>query len=559
MKKQCRVFKNKTHYSFGGYTYEVGGGIVTQDSGTQPVHQKRLESFMSKLTENSQNFAQDEGIADQIAIRESINQEMPEFKKGGGWMKEARSSMNRKGTVGKFTEYCGGRVTNDCIERGLNSPDETVRKRAQFAKAARTVAANKSQWGGFVPMGQQDLPMAQDGTQYGYGQMNQPGTRMDMTVTKKDPNLDAWEEHYNQMSRKGKRQFRRGMANTLDFTAGLAKAPTRYALPEDQALFDDLGQPISLDSLEFTGYTPGKGGKTATLDYRAKGTTERPMITMPEGYQESEIDINNNQTNQTDQTNQSQQPQQPYTGFSPSGGAPGTTHGYADKIEDINEKIYANNPYSFGIPTGYGGMRFQTGNQVQLSNFPDLDVGQIDEGLIPVDPQPTGFDWTWPGQDVPEGVFPDQPKQYMIDENAEPADNTIGVTQDGSLELERQGRLKTMMQDSPYKVAQGILGMFDTTIGVGTGIQTAREEDQLAMRKSDPFRRYHTQGKIEGDRTPHTTQKIGNNLTPTRYTRKGYGTKVAQMGYEVGQELDGLTPEEIEELLAQGYELEFID
>lgn len=38
---------------------------------------------------------------------------------------------------GKFTEYCDGKVTNECIEKGLGSPDKAVRKRAQFAKNAR--------------------------------------------------------------------------------------------------------------------------------------------------------------------------------------------------------------------------------------------------------------------------------------------------------------------------------------------------------------------------------------------------------------------------------------
>lgn len=39
---------------------------------------------------------------------------------------------------GKFTEYCGGKVTNDCIEKGLGSPSEEVRKQAQFAKNAKS-------------------------------------------------------------------------------------------------------------------------------------------------------------------------------------------------------------------------------------------------------------------------------------------------------------------------------------------------------------------------------------------------------------------------------------
>ena len=39
---------------------------------------------------------------------------------------------------GKFTEYCGGKVTNKCIEKGLGSPNETTRKRAQFVKNAKS-------------------------------------------------------------------------------------------------------------------------------------------------------------------------------------------------------------------------------------------------------------------------------------------------------------------------------------------------------------------------------------------------------------------------------------
>ena len=34
---------------------------------------------------------------------------------------------------GKFTEYCGGKVTEECISKGLGSQSESVRKQAQFA------------------------------------------------------------------------------------------------------------------------------------------------------------------------------------------------------------------------------------------------------------------------------------------------------------------------------------------------------------------------------------------------------------------------------------------
>lgn len=38
---------------------------------------------------------------------------------------------------GKFTDYCNGKVTEECIQRGLNSSNPTTRKRANFARNAR--------------------------------------------------------------------------------------------------------------------------------------------------------------------------------------------------------------------------------------------------------------------------------------------------------------------------------------------------------------------------------------------------------------------------------------
>ena len=38
---------------------------------------------------------------------------------------------------GKFTEWCGGKVTEECIRRGKNSSNPTIRKRATFAQNSR--------------------------------------------------------------------------------------------------------------------------------------------------------------------------------------------------------------------------------------------------------------------------------------------------------------------------------------------------------------------------------------------------------------------------------------
>lgn len=43
----------------------------------------------------------------------------------------------KKSNKGKFTSYCGGKVTEDCIQKGKNSPSAKIRKQATFAANAR--------------------------------------------------------------------------------------------------------------------------------------------------------------------------------------------------------------------------------------------------------------------------------------------------------------------------------------------------------------------------------------------------------------------------------------
>lgn len=52
----------------------------------------------------------------------------------------------KKKNRGKFTEYCGGKVTEECIRRGKNSSNPTTRKRATFAQNAR----NWNAFGGWL-------------------------------------------------------------------------------------------------------------------------------------------------------------------------------------------------------------------------------------------------------------------------------------------------------------------------------------------------------------------------------------------------------------------------
>lgn len=43
----------------------------------------------------------------------------------------------KKKNRGTFTKYCKGKVTEECIRKGKNSPNPAIRKRAIFAQNSR--------------------------------------------------------------------------------------------------------------------------------------------------------------------------------------------------------------------------------------------------------------------------------------------------------------------------------------------------------------------------------------------------------------------------------------
>ena len=55
----------------------------------------------------------------------------------------------KKKNRGKFTDYCGGKVTEACIQKGLHSSNPATRKRANFARNARRWS-KKHQFGGII-------------------------------------------------------------------------------------------------------------------------------------------------------------------------------------------------------------------------------------------------------------------------------------------------------------------------------------------------------------------------------------------------------------------------
>lgn len=86
--------------------------------------------MVSNLLEKLMNFTYTQIEMDSIDYPDLLDNEIEEFKSGG---KIHIKKKNR----GKFTEYCGGKVTSECIARGKNSPNPTIRKRATFAANAR--------------------------------------------------------------------------------------------------------------------------------------------------------------------------------------------------------------------------------------------------------------------------------------------------------------------------------------------------------------------------------------------------------------------------------------
>lgn len=59
------------------------------------------------------------------------------FKNGGKWMQKVSKDIKKKGTEGKFTEYCKSKgykkTTCKCVAEGKSSKDKTIVKRATLA------------------------------------------------------------------------------------------------------------------------------------------------------------------------------------------------------------------------------------------------------------------------------------------------------------------------------------------------------------------------------------------------------------------------------------------
>lgn len=100
--------------AYGGYLPAFGGAL-DYDLAQENLQNKQLDIMSKyKLTSMPNSFEMEDGM----------------FAKGG-------KIHIKKANRGKFTEYCGGKVTSECIARGKKSKSAAVRKRATFAANAR--------------------------------------------------------------------------------------------------------------------------------------------------------------------------------------------------------------------------------------------------------------------------------------------------------------------------------------------------------------------------------------------------------------------------------------
>ena len=110
--------------AYGGYLPAFGGAL-DYDLAQKDLQNKQLDIMSKyKLTSMPNSFEMEDGM----------------FAKGG-------KIHIKKANRGKFTEYCGGKVTSECIARGKRSSNPAVRKRAVFAQNARKF---KHSYGGYL-------------------------------------------------------------------------------------------------------------------------------------------------------------------------------------------------------------------------------------------------------------------------------------------------------------------------------------------------------------------------------------------------------------------------
>lgn len=157
-------FNMLANFSAYGGPLDFGGGAIGYDFANKYLNNQEMSamakqrltslpnSFQALPEMNTYNaFAFGGNLFDEV-VENGFNQVLPIMQQQEQTVQAANIAKDgggihiKKKNRGKFTEYCGGKVTEACIRRGKNSSNPTTRKRATFAQNAR----NWNAFGGWL-------------------------------------------------------------------------------------------------------------------------------------------------------------------------------------------------------------------------------------------------------------------------------------------------------------------------------------------------------------------------------------------------------------------------
>ena len=446
-------------------------------------------------------------------------------------------------------------------------------------------------------------PMAQDGysQQPGSepshldGRYIRPGATGSENEMKLDPNLSAWMGAYQNSS---SADWQTPMNTLYRGAQEVAMTPEQFKmeLPEgvDQRNFfeqyvDEDYQNPTLSEFSVTGYE--KKGRNRVLKYHATGDqklagtppayegepVQDPNVAMEENRQSRE-DVGNilnedpNAENLVPGVNQNNSIwDMPSYGNSPT--PPVDPNYVPNQNQDLN-KFIKNNQGLFDAIGNFQRGGYMPKAQEGLNGvwFPDSNPQMYGSEWMQ-DPNNFGqnpdlgtthgsMDWL---NNLNQGIAnqtgnPDAAPEYDplgVDSNAPDELQDRTVEEDGEIFLKRQSRFKTADQNNPYLATQASIAGMQLATNIGNLDDRFAQEAGIRERVSNVHRTFGTKGADRGDYMANVPG-MGDFLKPNQHTRMGYDTKVAQDGAQIGEEMD-LRQDEIEALIAQGYELEYLD
>ena len=126
----------------------LDSGVYDIRKANNPFTKQHLEQFKKKNKDKIRlfdNFSDEDIIwmMNNVAQNNMNNNNQNQYAKQGGkmnileFLKNGSGIHIKKKNRGKFTSYCGGKVTDECIQKGKHSSNPAIRKRATFAQNAR--------------------------------------------------------------------------------------------------------------------------------------------------------------------------------------------------------------------------------------------------------------------------------------------------------------------------------------------------------------------------------------------------------------------------------------